>query len=103
MDSPAESRWLATFSGSQQKNQGRWVFAEMVAACDPIRFWLNAKLLKTAPNGKLAGNRYKKSRKLRVMSPEESHLLCQHPGNCQVYQNLCLPPKIHYFNISLKR
>jgi len=36
MDSPAESRWLATFSGSQQENQGRWVFAEMVAACDPM-------------------------------------------------------------------
>ena len=30
-----------------RKNQGQWVFAEMVAACDPnVRFWLNAKLLK---------------------------------------------------------
>jgi len=57
--------------------------AEMVAACDPnIRFWLNAKLLKTAPNGKLAGNRYKKSRKLRVMSPEESICCANTPGNC---------------------
>lgn len=30
-----------------RKNQGKWLFAEMVAACDPnVRFWLNAKLLK---------------------------------------------------------
>lgn len=30
-----------------RKNQGEWVFAELVAACDPeARFWLNAKLLK---------------------------------------------------------
>lgn len=30
-----------------RKNQGGWVFAELVAACDPqARFWLNAKVLK---------------------------------------------------------
>ena len=30
-----------------RKNQGKWVFAEMVAACDPeARFWINANLLK---------------------------------------------------------
>jgi len=30
-----------------RKNQGPWVFAEMVAACDPqVRFWLNAQQLK---------------------------------------------------------
>jgi tryptophan-rich hypothetical protein len=30
-----------------RKNQGSWVFAELVAACDPnVRFWLNSKLLK---------------------------------------------------------
>ncbi|PIG94280.1 TIGR02450 family Trp-rich protein [Gloeocapsopsis sp. IPPAS B-1203] len=30
-----------------RKNQGKWLFAEMVAACDPnVRFWLNATLLK---------------------------------------------------------
>lgn len=30
-----------------RKNQGKWVFAELVATCDPdVRFWLNAKALK---------------------------------------------------------
>lgn len=29
-----------------RKNQGKWVYAEMVAACDPdVRFWVNARLL----------------------------------------------------------
>lgn len=49
------SKWTAQqqvdgwrhFQVVNRKNQGRWVFAEVVAACDPnIRFWLNAKLLK---------------------------------------------------------
>jgi len=49
------SRWTAQqqvdgwrhFQVVNRKNQGQWVFAEMVAACDPkVRFWLNAKLLK---------------------------------------------------------
>lgn len=35
------------FQVVNRKNQDKWVFAEMVAACDPnVRFWLNAKLLK---------------------------------------------------------
>lgn len=35
------------FQVVNRKNQGKWVFAEMVAACDPeARFWLNANLLK---------------------------------------------------------
>jgi tryptophan-rich hypothetical protein len=35
------------FQVINRKNQGQWVFAEMVAACDPnVRFWINAKLLK---------------------------------------------------------
>ena len=35
------------FQVTNRKNQGIWVFAEMVASCDPkVRFWLNAKLLK---------------------------------------------------------
>lgn len=35
------------FQVTNRKNQGQWVFAEMVAACDPsVRFWMNAKLLK---------------------------------------------------------
>jgi len=35
------------FQVVNRKNQGQWVFAEIVAACDPnVRFWLNAKLLK---------------------------------------------------------
>jgi tryptophan-rich hypothetical protein len=48
------SRWTACqtiegwrhFQVVNRKNQGTWVFAEMVAACDPnVRFWMNAKLL----------------------------------------------------------
>jgi tryptophan-rich hypothetical protein len=49
------SKWTAQqptmgwrhFQVTNRKNQGSWVFAELVAACDPgVRFWLNAKLLK---------------------------------------------------------
>lgn len=49
------SKWTAQqqidgwrhFQVTNRKNQGQWVFAEMVAACDPaVRFWINAKLLK---------------------------------------------------------
>lgn len=49
------SKWTAQqkmwgwrhFQVVNRKNQGKWVFAEMVAACDPnVRFWMNAKLLK---------------------------------------------------------
>lgn len=49
------SKWTAQqttmgwrhFQVVNRKNQGKWVFAEMVAACDPqVRFWLNATLLK---------------------------------------------------------
>ncbi len=48
------SKWTAQqkvdgwrhFQVVNRKNQGKWVYAEMVAACDPqVRFWLNAKLL----------------------------------------------------------
>jgi tryptophan-rich hypothetical protein len=35
------------FQVVNRKNEGRWVFAEMIAACDPsVRFWLNAQQLK---------------------------------------------------------
>ena len=35
------------FQVVNRKNQDKWVFAEMVAACDPdVRFWINANLLK---------------------------------------------------------
>jgi len=35
------------FQVVNRQNQGSWVFAELVAACDPtIRFWVNARLLK---------------------------------------------------------
>jgi len=35
------------FQVVNRKNQGKWVFAEMVAACDPgVKFWVNANLLK---------------------------------------------------------
>ncbi|MCL6433211.1 MAG: TIGR02450 family Trp-rich protein [Leptolyngbyaceae cyanobacterium HOT.MB2.61] len=49
------SKWTACqplegwrhFQVVNRKNQGDWVFAELVAACDPsVRFWVNAKLLK---------------------------------------------------------
>ncbi|MGI8933757.1 TIGR02450 family Trp-rich protein [Leptolyngbya sp. BC1307] len=49
------SKWTAQqktlgwrhFHVVNRKNQGGWVFAELVAACDPqARFWLNAKVLK---------------------------------------------------------
>ncbi len=48
------SKWTAQqvtwgwrhFQVVNRKNEGQWVFAEMVAACDPtVRFWMNAKLL----------------------------------------------------------
>lgn len=48
------SKWTACetvegwrhFQVVNRKNQGTWVFAEIVAACDPnVRFWINAKLL----------------------------------------------------------
>lgn len=48
------SKWTAQqtvqgwrhFQVVNRKNQGKWVFAELVASCDPtVRFWLNAKLL----------------------------------------------------------
>ncbi|MEM9908288.1 MAG: TIGR02450 family Trp-rich protein [Cyanobacteria bacterium P01_D01_bin.44] len=48
------SKWTAQqklmgwrhFRVVNRKNQGQWVFAELVAACDPqVRFWINAKLL----------------------------------------------------------
>lgn len=49
------SKWTAQqkmwgwrhFQVVNRKNQGSFVFAEMVSACDPnVRFWTNAKLLK---------------------------------------------------------
>ncbi len=48
------SKWTARqkidgwrhFQVVNRQNQGKWVFAELVAACDPtVRFWLNAKVL----------------------------------------------------------
>lgn len=49
------SKWTAQaqvdgwrhFQVVNRKNQGEWVFAELVAACDPtVRFWVNAKQFK---------------------------------------------------------
>jgi tryptophan-rich hypothetical protein len=32
---------------ANRKQQGKWVFAELVAACDPtVRLWVNARQLK---------------------------------------------------------
>ena len=49
------SKWTAQhntegwrhFEVVNRKNQGPWVFAELVASCDSsVRFWINAKQLK---------------------------------------------------------
>ncbi|UBF25358.1 TIGR02450 family Trp-rich protein [Kovacikia minuta CCNUW1] len=49
------SKWTAQqkiegwrhFQVVNRKNQGPWVFAELVSACDPsVRLWINARLLK---------------------------------------------------------
>ena len=49
------SKWTAKqktwgrrhFQVVNRKNRGKWVFAEMVASCDPqTKFWLNAAQLK---------------------------------------------------------
>lgn len=49
------SKWTSTqktwgwrhFQVVNRKNEGKFVFAEMVASCDPnVRFWINAKTLK---------------------------------------------------------
>ena len=49
------SKWTAKqktwgwrhFQVTNRQNQGKWVFAEMVASCDPqTKFWLNATQLK---------------------------------------------------------
>ncbi|MBD2041254.1 TIGR02450 family Trp-rich protein [Microcoleus sp. FACHB-672] len=49
------SKWTAQqkmwgwrhFQVANRKKQGEWVFAEMVASCDPdVRFWINSKILK---------------------------------------------------------
>ena len=49
------SKWTAKqktwgwrhFQVVNRKKEGKWVFAEMVASCDPsVRFWINAKSLK---------------------------------------------------------
>jgi tryptophan-rich hypothetical protein len=50
-----DSKWTAKtkmwgwrhFRVVNRKNEGKWVFAEMVAACDPeVKFWVNARSLK---------------------------------------------------------
>ena len=49
------SKWTARqttwgwrhFQVANRKNEGKWVFAEMVASCDPsVRFWVEARQLK---------------------------------------------------------
>lgn len=48
------SKWTAQqkvdgwrhFQVVNRKNQGKWVYAEMEASCDPnVKFWINAKVL----------------------------------------------------------
>lgn len=49
------SKWTAKqktwgwrhFQVINRKNEGKWVFAEMMSSCDSsVRFWINAKQLK---------------------------------------------------------
>lgn len=49
------SKWTARqttwgwrhFQVLNRKNEGKWVFAEMISSCDPsVRFWINAHQLK---------------------------------------------------------
>jgi tryptophan-rich hypothetical protein len=49
------SKWTAQeatfgwrhFQVVNRKNEGKWVFAELVSSCDPrVRFWINAKILR---------------------------------------------------------
>jgi tryptophan-rich hypothetical protein len=49
------SKWTAAqtmwgwrhFQVVNRKHDGKWVFAEMVASCDPeVRFWINAQSIK---------------------------------------------------------
>ncbi len=49
------SKWTAVqktwgwrhFQVINRKNEGKWVFAEMISSCDnQVRFWINAKQLK---------------------------------------------------------
>jgi tryptophan-rich hypothetical protein len=49
------SKWTATqktwgwrhFQVVNRRNEGKWVFAELVSSCDPeTRFWINATQLK---------------------------------------------------------
>ena len=51
------SKWTARqktwgwrhFQVINRKNQGKWVFAEMIASCDrSVRFWINAEQLKNS-------------------------------------------------------
>jgi tryptophan-rich hypothetical protein len=51
------SKWTAKqktwgwrhFQVINRQNRGQWVFAELVASCDPtVRFWINAKQLQDA-------------------------------------------------------
>ena len=50
------SKWTAQqrtmgwrhFQVMNRKNQGKLIFAELVASCDPdVRFWINASVLKS--------------------------------------------------------
>jgi tryptophan-rich hypothetical protein len=50
-----QSKWTAQqktwgwrhFQVIDRKDEGKWVFAEIVAACDPnVRLWINARWLK---------------------------------------------------------
>ena len=44
---PKKTEGWRHFEVVNRKNQGSWVFAELVASCDPsVRFWINAKQLK---------------------------------------------------------
>lgn len=72
------SKWTAQqklmgwrhFQVVNRKNEGKWVFAELVSACDPeVRCWINAKLLK---NSRLWSAGWQTLNEIRGSIPEKN-------------------------------
>ncbi|MBE9039318.1 TIGR02450 family Trp-rich protein [Oscillatoriales cyanobacterium LEGE 11467] len=74
------SKWTARektwgwrhFQVVNRQDRGAWVFAEMVASCDPnVRFWLNAKLLKDRSQWNAGWKSLKESEETEETEPFE--------------------------------
>jgi tryptophan-rich hypothetical protein len=72
------SKWTARestfgwrhFQVMNRKNEGDWVFAELMSSCDPsVKFWINAKTLKDRRRW-LAG--WKTLEEIEVMDAKEA-------------------------------